>query len=78
VHNFVHTNPVKKLKMRPVKNITTTVSKGYRLRPSTHNMIKKIQNLSNSTQDKVIRAAMKMYTIHLKNNNNNISKGEAI
>jgi hypothetical protein len=52
--------------MRPGKNNVITVSKGYRLKPSTHNMIKKIQAVSNSTQDKVIRAAMKLYSAHLR------------
>jgi hypothetical protein len=64
--------------MRAGKNSVTTISKGYRLKPSTHNMIKKIQAVSNSTQDKVIRAAMKLYIIHLNSNFKNIPKGEAI
>ncbi|MEO8514427.1 MAG: hypothetical protein ABI543_12775 [Ignavibacteria bacterium] len=64
--------------MKPGKNNTATISKGYRLKPSTHNMVKKIQNISNSTQDKVVRAAMKLYFIHLKSNFRNIPKGEAI
>ncbi len=53
--------------MKPGKN--STVSKGYRLKPSTHNMIKKLQALISGTQDKVIRSAMKLYTAQIKNNN---------
>ncbi|NOS86097.1 MAG: hypothetical protein HOP31_13220 [Ignavibacteria bacterium] len=52
--------------MRTGKITNLTVSKGYRLKPSTHNMIKKIQLHLNSTQDKVIRAAMKVYSVHIK------------
>jgi len=52
--------------MRTGKITNSTVSKGYRLKPSTHIMIKKIQMNLNSTQDKVIRAAIKLYSIHLK------------
>lgn len=55
--------------MKSGKNTNTTVSKGYRLKPSTHNMIKKIQVQMSGTQDKVIRAAMKLYTAQIKNNN---------
>jgi hypothetical protein len=44
----------------------TTVSKGYRLKPSTHNMIKKIQTQLNSTQDKVISSALRLYYSHIK------------
>lgn len=62
--------------MRTAKNVIPTISKGYRLKPSTHNMIKKVQVISNSTQDKVIRNAMKLYSIHLKSNFKNIQKGE--
>lgn len=52
--------------MKAGKNIVTTISKGYRLKPSTHNMIKKIQMNLNSTQDKVIREAIKLYSVHIK------------
>ena len=52
--------------MRTGKITNSTVSKGYRLKPSTHIMIKKIQMNLNSTQDKVIRAAMKVYSVHIK------------
>jgi hypothetical protein len=52
--------------MRTAKNAAFKVSKGYRLKPSTHNMIKKIQHQLNGTQDKVISSAMKLYNEHLK------------
>jgi hypothetical protein len=42
------------------------ISKGYRLKPSTHNLIKKIQLLFNYTQDKVISSALRMYYQQLK------------
>lgn len=37
-----------------------TVSKGYRLRPSTHKLIKEVQLSLNATQDKIISMAMKL------------------
>jgi retron-type reverse transcriptase len=55
--------------MKPGKNYNSTVSKGYRLKPSTHNMIKKVQVQMSGTQDKVIRSAMKLYRAQIKNNN---------
>lgn len=55
--------------MKIHKNTGSTVSKGYRLKPSTHNMIKKTQILVSGTQDKVIRAAMKLYMAQTKNIN---------
>ena len=64
MHSKVHNK--KKPNMRPGKNTAATISKGYRLKPSTHNMIKKIQLHLNGTQDKVIRAAMKLYSVHIK------------
>ena len=53
--------------MKNTKNIQT-VSKGYRLKPSTHNLIKKIQSHLSSTQDRVISSAMKLYYIQVKEN----------
>jgi len=46
------------------------ISKGYRLKISTHNLIRKIQYELNSTQDKVISSALRAYYIQLKRNNN--------
>ena len=64
--------------MRSAKNVIPTISKGYRLKPSTHNMIKKVKAISNNTQDKVIRAAMKLYSTHLNSEIKNVPKGEAL
>jgi len=46
------------------------ISKGYRLKESTHKMIRRIQNEMNSTQDKVISSALRVYYNQLKRNNN--------
>jgi hypothetical protein len=62
--------------LKPGKNMIQSVSKGYRLKPSTHNMVRKLQMNLNITQDKVIRAAMKLYSEHIKNSNKKI-KGAA-
>lgn len=53
-----------------VKKPNNKISKGYRLKESTHKMIKRIQNELNSTQDKVISSALRMYFNQLKRNNN--------
>jgi len=37
------------------------ISKGYRLKPSTHNLVFKIQELLGSNQDMVISRACKKY-----------------
>lgn len=39
----------------------TTVSKGYRLKPSTHKLIKQVQQTLNFTQEKIIRKAIKLF-----------------
>jgi hypothetical protein len=47
-----------------------TISKGYRLRPSTHKLIKQAQQSFNSTQDKIITKAIKLFfkaTLNKKN-----------
>lgn len=43
------------------KKKTTKVSKGYRLKMETHNIIYKLQAAVNADQDEVIAAACKMY-----------------
>ena len=53
-----------------VKKQNPKISKGYRLKISTHNLIRKIQNEMNSTQDKVISSALRAYYAQLKRNNN--------
>jgi hypothetical protein len=49
--------------MRTNKNTNsqTTVPKGYRLRPSTHRLIKQSQLTLDATQDKVITMAIKLF-----------------
>jgi len=46
--------------MKNNKNFTT-VSKGYRLRPSIHRLIKQVQRSLNATQDKIIGTAIKLF-----------------
>jgi len=36
----------------------STISKGYRLRPSTHKLIKQVQLSLNATQDKILSMAL--------------------
>jgi retron-type reverse transcriptase len=43
------------------KNKNIKISKGYRLKPSTHNLIKKIQKLIQSTQEEAIGFACRKY-----------------
>ena len=65
-------NNGKKEDMKTNKPFTKTngkISKGYRLKHSTHNMIKKIQIMLSNTQDKVISSAIKSYYIQIKKNN---------
>lgn len=54
--------------MRSKKN--TTVAKGYRLKPQTHKLIKKIQKKLNGSQEEIISEALKNYSVILKNGNN--------
>ncbi|NOS85827.1 MAG: hypothetical protein HOP31_11855 [Ignavibacteria bacterium] len=46
---------------------STTIARGYRLKASTHMLIKKIQAELNLNQDKVIRRAVKLYYNSIKN-----------
>lgn len=48
---------------------STTVSKGYRLKPETHKLIKKIQKELDGTQEEVISNAIKTFCVTLKNGN---------
>lgn len=47
------------------------ISKGYRLRPSTHKLIDKLQIMLNADQDEVITKACKMFFDNLKRENKN-------
>ena len=44
----------------------TTIARGYRLKASTHKLIKKVQEELNLNQDKVILRAVKMYYKSIK------------
>lgn len=44
------------------------ISKGYRLSPETHNMIKQIQNLLNVNTDIVLNKACSKFLIEIQNN----------
>lgn len=62
-----------------MKNILTmknpTIPRGYRLKASTHRLIKKVQEELNLSQDKVILRAIKLYYASIKNESSkNISK----
>jgi len=43
-----------------------TIARGYRLKASTHKLIKKVQEELNLNQDKVILRAVKMYYKSIK------------
>ncbi len=57
-------NSKKQVSKRSGKN-----TRGYRLKPETHKMIVKIQNLLGSDQDEVIAAACTMLFNDLKSSN---------
>jgi hypothetical protein len=52
-----------------VRKRSPKISKGYRLKLSTHKMIRKIQEELNSTQDKVISSAVRSYYLQIRKNN---------
>jgi hypothetical protein len=49
------------------KKKTTKISKGYRLKVETHNIIYKLQAAVKADQDEVIAAACKMYYNYITN-----------
>ncbi len=53
--------------MKIKKNVT--IPKGYRLKPQTHKLIKKIQKQLNGSQEKILSEALKHYSLILKNGN---------
>ena len=61
MHNQSNKNVAKMKRMQD-----QTVSKGYRLKTSTHRMIRKVQNILKCTQDGVIGRAVQMYYIKIK------------
>jgi hypothetical protein len=53
----------------------STIPRGYRLKASTHKLIKKVQMELHSSQDKIISRAVKLYYVSIKNiNGNSINK----
>ncbi len=56
------------IKTKPVSKRSGKNTRGYRLKPETHMMIVKIQNLLGSDQDEVIASACTMLYDDLKNN----------
>jgi hypothetical protein len=57
-----------KNKTKPVSKRSGKNTRGYRLKPSTHMMIVKIQNLLGSDQNEAIASACTMLYNDLKNN----------
>jgi hypothetical protein len=55
-------------KIKPISKRSGKNTRGYRLKPSTHMMIVKIQNLLGSDQDEVIASACTMLYNEIKNN----------
>jgi len=56
----------------------STIARGYRLKASTHKLIKKVQSELNSSQNKVITQAIKLYYITIKGTNSKIINGNNI
>ena len=56
------------MKLKTVSKRSGKNTRGYRLKPSTHMMIVKIQNLLGSDQDEVIASACTMLYNDLKSN----------
>lgn len=55
-------------KAKPVGKISGKNTRGYRLKPETHNMIVKIQNLLGTDQDEVIASACNLLFSRLQQN----------
>jgi len=49
------------MKTNKISAAQKKISKGYRLKPSTHRLIKKLQRSLNTTQDKIISMAIKLF-----------------
>lgn len=56
-----------------IKQKSEKISKGYRLKPSTHKLIDKLQVMLSADQDTVITKACKLLYKELKKNINNKS-----
>ena len=57
-----------KTKQKPCSSISGKRTRGYRLKPSTHTLIVKIQELMHSDQDEAIAGACSMFYSELKKN----------
>jgi len=57
-----------KTKQKPGSIISGKRTRGYRLKPSTHTLIVKIQELMHSNQDEAIAGACSMYYAELLKN----------
>jgi hypothetical protein len=55
--------------MKIKKNSILKTAKGYRLRNSTHNLIEKIQLMTNGSKDTVISRAVRLYYTGIKKTN---------
>jgi hypothetical protein len=55
--------------MKIKKKSILKTAKGYRLRNSTHDLIEKIQIMTNGSKDTVISKAVKLYFTEIKNIN---------
>ncbi len=53
---------------------TITFSKGYRLKPDTHELIEKVRQELNCTKEKVLREAINFYYSEMKKSNINNKK----
>lgn len=67
------TNIEEKMRIIP-HNKLNKISKGYRLKISTHRLIDKIQELLQCSQDEVITVACKKYYEEIKTNIGNTKK----
>jgi hypothetical protein len=57
----VHKGALRRTHKMEEKKKISTISKGYRLKPATHRLIKTVQKKLNLSQEKVIRAALRLY-----------------
>lgn len=55
-----------------------TISRGYRLKASTHRLIKKIQSELNVSQNKIILKGVKLYYEQIKNSSKKTNNGSNI
>lgn len=56
MHNVVHDQLLKKMRKVQIKT-----SRGYRLKPSTHRLIKSLEEITQTDSDKVLEASCTLY-----------------